>query len=366
MEKGRISALQMSMIMYPAILATELLDIPAHLYNHAERDLWLSPIMASVVGYFLVWVAWRLHKRFPGETLIGMSERILGRFAGKLLSLAYLGCLLFNIAIIEREYGELILGRFLGRTPIYIIVGSLVLIAAMTVRGGLEVIGRLAQLVVPVMIIILFILICLLIPELQPDNMLPLFKNGLAPAFNGALFAQGWFCDYTLLLFMLPYIRNKDKHNAVKWGMISVASVAATMATVNLMILFLFGSITGDLTDPLMTASTYVSLGDFIQRVEPLVMGIWIMGCCVKIAIFLYLLCLGCSQWLRLSDYRPFVLPLGFLTVFLSEWVVRNHLELNKFLDAVYPYILTVYEGGIPLFLLIVAILFRRKSVLKE
>ena len=366
LEKGRISSLQLAMIMYPAVLATVLLSIPTLLYEHAGRELWLSPIIASSAGYFLVWVSWRLHKRFPDDTLITMSDKIFGRIAGKLVSLVYLSILLFNISIIVREYGELILGRFLMRTPQYLILGSIVLIAAFAVRGGLEVIGRLSQLFVPLIVLLLILLFCLLIRDFNPENLFPAFVEGITPSLKGAAVAQGWFCDFSLLLFMLPYVRNKDRPKALKWGFISVTAVMATMVMVNLMVLLLFGNITGDLSDPLMTASTYISIGQFFQRMEPLVMGIWVIGCCIKIATFLYVFCLGFAQWVKLSDYRPTVLPLSCLTVFLARWVTPNRVQLKEFLDTIFPYMLTGYEGVLPLLLLIAAILFRRQSMIKE
>ena len=90
MEKGKISALQMAIIMYPTIVATAILGIPSITAKYAKNDLWLSPIFASLIGYVTVYIAYKLHKLYPKQTVIQFSEQIMGRFAGKIIGLLFL------------------------------------------------------------------------------------------------------------------------------------------------------------------------------------------------------------------------------------------------------------------------------------
>ncbi len=50
-EKGKISAAQMAMMMYPTIIATAILLVPAITARHANQDMWLSPLWASLIGF---------------------------------------------------------------------------------------------------------------------------------------------------------------------------------------------------------------------------------------------------------------------------------------------------------------------------
>ncbi|MGM0890318.1 MAG: GerAB/ArcD/ProY family transporter [Bacillota bacterium] len=83
MEKGKISSLQMAIMMYPTIVATAVLGLPSITAKYAQNDLWLSPILASLIGYVTVYIAYKLHELYPKQTVIQFSEHILGRFAGK-------------------------------------------------------------------------------------------------------------------------------------------------------------------------------------------------------------------------------------------------------------------------------------------
>jgi spore germination protein KB len=144
-EKGRISALQMWIMLYPTVIATDIITVPAISIKYAGRDLWLSTIWASLVGFLVVYVIDRLNKLYPGQTFIQYCEHILGVLPGKFLGLIYLFYFLFAEGIILREYAEFVNEAFLSHTPSFVIVGGLVFVCACAVRGGVEVIGRSAQ-----------------------------------------------------------------------------------------------------------------------------------------------------------------------------------------------------------------------------
>lgn len=52
-------------------------------------------------------------------------------------------------SVILREYGDFISVVFLQKTPTFVAIGGMVLLVSYAVRGGVEVLGRLAQLFLP-------------------------------------------------------------------------------------------------------------------------------------------------------------------------------------------------------------------------
>ncbi|WP_307406736.1 GerAB/ArcD/ProY family transporter [Neobacillus ginsengisoli] len=48
-----------------------------------------------------------------------------------------------------REYTDFIISSFLLKTPMIVVIGSMVLVCAFAVRGGVEVLGRASQLFIP-------------------------------------------------------------------------------------------------------------------------------------------------------------------------------------------------------------------------
>jgi spore germination protein KB len=354
-EKGKISSFQMGVIMYPTILATAILLVPAITAEQAKRDNWLSPIWASLLGLFVVFIAVRLNKKYPDKTIVEAFEAVAGRWFGKALGLAFLLFLFHNAGIIVREYGEFVAGNFLNRTPLTVIMGTMVLVCAMNVRGGLEVLGRSAQMFVPIVLILFMCIVILLIPDLHPENMFPMLEDGLMPSLRGSMVPQAWFSEFILISFMMPYVMDKEK--GMKWGVLSVVIVMLTMVITNFASLFLFGEITSIFTYPVMVAARFISIADFFEHLETLVMAIWVMGTFVKISAFYYAIVIGTAQLLKLSDYRPLTLPIGFLLVTFSAWVASSLQDLVYFIRTTAPVYFFTFQTAIPTLLLIAAVI---------
>ena len=90
-------------------------------------------------------------------------------------------------------------------------------------------------------------------------------------------------------------------------------------------------------------------------------MAIWVVGAFVKIAVFYYAAALGTAQWLNLSDYRPVVWPLGILMVELSFWSLPDTMQLGRYLIGIFPPYALLIQTIIPLFLLVIAVVQKRK-----
>ncbi|ASS93951.1 GerAB/ArcD/ProY family transporter [Peribacillus simplex] len=359
MEKGKISSLQMAFMMYPTIVATAVLGVPSITAKYAKNDLWLSPILASLIGYATVYITYKLHQLYPKQTVIQFSEQIIGRIPGKILGFLFLFFYIPITGQILRSYGEFIVDSFLVETPISVIMASMVLLCAFIVRGGIEVLGRAAQLLVPVFILPILLLIVLLGPDLEFKNILPILGNGIMPPIKGSIVPGGWFSEFFLMIFLLPFLTDMKK--GMKSGMMSVFAVMMTLIVVNLMVLFVLGSTTATKIYPVMNVSRYISLADFFEHLESAIMAVWIVGAFVKISVFYYVAALGTAQWLNLSDYRPVVWPIGILIVEFSFWSYPSSMAVSRYDIIAFPFHGILMQTIIPLLLLVIAVIGKRK-----
>ncbi|WP_204524850.1 GerAB/ArcD/ProY family transporter [Priestia abyssalis] len=353
MENGKISALQMAMMIYPGIIATGILFLPATSFDYAGRDLWLSPIWASVIGFLTVLMVTKLNQFYPKETIIQYSTHILGAIPGKVIGAAILLFYLHGTSNVIWQYGEFVISYFLPQTPQIVVLGSMILVCAFAVRGGVEVMGRLAEMIVPIFLLLFLFIVILLLPDAEAKHLFPIMGKGITPSMKGAAFSNIWFGQFFFFSFFLAFVTDRQKGR--KWGVISVIAVLLTMVVTNLMTLLVFGNATGNFGAPLMNAVQYISVADFLSHLEALVMAIWIAGAFMKICVFYYVVVLGTAQWLNLSDYRPIVFPLGFLTVLLAIWQISNvstFISYNRTIDV---FLNPIIQTAIPMFLLLVA-----------
>ncbi|WP_412728468.1 GerAB/ArcD/ProY family transporter [Geobacillus thermodenitrificans] len=137
-------------------------------------------------------------------------------------------------------------------------MGAMVFVCAVAVRSGIAVLGRLAQILVPVVILLLTIIVILVFPDIELENMFPMFENRLLPSIMGTAAPQK-----LLMAFLLPHVIDEDRGQ--KWGNITVILIMLTLFVANVMTLFVLGNITGDFVYPVMNAVHYISIADLFR-----------------------------------------------------------------------------------------------------
>ncbi|NOU99640.1 GerAB/ArcD/ProY family transporter [Paenibacillus planticolens] len=352
-EKGKISPLQLALLMHPTIVATAALSVPSLTMKTAGIDMWMTPLLASLAGLLTVVVMYRLYTKFPGLTFIQYTESILGAYAGKALSGLFIVSFIFTNGLILREYGEFVIGSFLQETPMALVIFCMVAVCAYALYEGIEVIARVSQILVPPALFIIFMMVVLMIPDLRPKEMFPILGDGLLPPLVGSIVPSSWFSQFFLISFLFPVLSKKQ--HTLQWCFISVGVAMITLLLINLTILFMFGPLTVQFNYPFLNAVRYISIADFLEHVESLLMAIWIIGMFIKVALVYYAIVLGTAQLLSLPDYRPLIVPVGFLISLFSFWVSPNFEELMHALGTTIPFLALITQLGIPSVLLMVA-----------
>ncbi len=351
-EKEKISASQLGKMIYLAITPTAILTAPGITFKFAKQDLWLSPIWAFS-GLIAVFVVLRLHRMYQGQNFVQACERILGRFPGKMMGLIYWLFYLYLNGIILREYGEFVVGAFLLNTPLIVVLGSMVLVCAITVRGGVEIVGRFSELFLPAFIILFLLIIVPIIPDLRVAHMLPVMGEGIMPSIAGSFVLQIWFSELLTASFLLPFVTDQKKAAKSIW--ITLFAIILTLVVSNLVTLLLLGDLTGSYTYPFLILARYINLAEFFTHLEALFMAIWVLCTFVKICVFYYVTVLGAAQWMNLSDYRPIVFPLGLLLTLFSIWVASSFQELTHAISTSVIFAMLTMFVAIPVILLCMA-----------
>ena len=354
LEQGKISSAQMGKMIFLAVIASAVTAVPSYSGKYAQNDLWLSPAWASLTGFLTVYAAIALNKLYPQKSVVEYSTDIIGTIPGKLFGLLILFFYIHMTGLIARGYAEFIIGNFLPQTPISIVIITMIAVCAYAVKAGVESIGRTAQLFFFFFMFPL-ILMPFLLRDMKPDFLFPMLEHGLLPSLKGALIPQGYFSEAFLMSFFLPFVTDRGK--GMRSGMLTILGIALMLTCINLFILLVFGTQAADYLYPVMVAFRYISIADFFENLDSVVMTVWILGMFVKISIFYYATVLGTSQWLGLADYRPIVLPIGILIAALSFWSIPNLNQASRFDVISFPFYGPLMQTICPLLLLGLALL---------
>lgn len=361
LNEEKISSTQLMFLLVTLVTATSWLFVPAITAAKAGVDGWISLLIpATVYGIMVVLVCAALGLRFPGRTVVEYSEDIVGKFFGKIIGISYTFFFLHTNSVIIREFGDFVDTSFLPETPLIVFNGVIVLISAYAVWNGLEVICRANQFVFPLAVLSLFVIIGLIAKDVELGNLLPVMEKGIKPVLAGALAPSVWRGEVMLLLMFLPYLNSQQE--VWKAGMGAVVFIGILLAMDTAVTVGVFGAdMVKHFTFPTLYLARYISIAEFIDRVEAVVMILWVSGVFIKSACFYQASAMAAAGWLGLDDYRPLVLPLGAIQLVWSVTLFENPSELVVFFEKSAIPFLFIFEMGIPVLLLIIA-LVRKKG----
>ncbi|MBL0386311.1 endospore germination permease [Tumebacillus sp. ITR2] len=346
------------------VLGTTILFVPGLSIHLGGRDAWLAPLASGLVGLFIVMTLLKLSKWFPGQTPIQYFQVLFGKWLGLAIGLYLISVLLRQFATMIRELTDFTTTVTLTRTPPEYILILMLAVVYYGVRQGLEVVARVTQLVVIIELIqLVFSVVSLSTKDIDLDHLTPLFENGPLPFLRSSMFIVSWFGELLIVGFLLPSVRLKQ--GAKKAGIYGIGAVTVLLILANVYTLGVFGEVIASrLQYGLYEVARYISIANFLERLDPIVMGVWILLIYCKLAIFCYAVSIAVSQLFSLPDYRSVVGLVCLVGAVMSEHMYRHQADMMHFLEVIYPpYALLMALVGLP-FLLFLG--FLRKGKRKE
>jgi spore germination protein KB len=138
---------------------------------------------------------------------------------------------------------------------------------------------------------------------------------------------------------------------------------AAAVITSSLLMLIAYGAALAVFGQALFTTVIHVSyniarlisIRGFFERVEALIMTLWVLGGFLSIAIVYYAATLGTAQILHLKSFRPLVPLLGVVILAASQWQFPNRVAADFFVSHIFVWLALAVEAGLTSLLLLVS-----------
>ncbi|MEL7565593.1 MAG: endospore germination permease [Dehalobacterium sp.] len=322
LEPGKITSGQAGFLMILTVLSTTNLTMPAITAKYAGMDAWLTTILATFPHIALVLVINQISKTFPQESFVSYINKITGKYLGIFLVLGYLWYQIFTSAMITRTVTEFLLTSFMPDTPMEVFIAVMILLTALVVRAGLEVLARTATFIVPIFLFSLVSIFLLTIYEIDLTQLTPILEHGFKPVIHGTIFPALWRGEFILMLFIWQYM---NKPNQGLRSMLQAAIIILLiMLPLTVASVTIFGPLTARMHFPTFSLVEYISLGGFLTRLDAIFMAVWFAGVFVKIGVFYYVICLVLSEVLGLKEYKSLVFPIGIILGVLVTTVAPN------------------------------------------
>ncbi|MDR5659132.1 endospore germination permease [Serpentinicella sp. ANB-PHB4] len=358
-----ISSGQMAHILILTLIGVGILNLPGDLTEGIGTDgLWALLIggiftigAAALIGYII--------KKFPGKSYFEILTTSFTKPIAWIIAFLFILYALMINAFLIRVFGEVVKMFLLIRTPIEIIIFSVLLISAYLSRNGIEALGRLAELLFPIIMIPALILFLLGLIESDLTNLLPTFQATpmeLVEVLPTAFFS---FAGFEFILVFGTYLKRPDK--APKLMATGVGMVLAIYVIIFITILSIFGTEQlAHLVWPTMSVFKTIDFpGLFIQNVEGLVMVIWVFIVFMSIGPIHLVKTILIGDLLNLKERDFMALPLVPI-LYIVALIPENIAQTYAFMGSFSKYAIPIFALGVPILILIS--LGIRKGIGKE
>lgn len=349
---GIIEASQFRKMVSLFIMGTSIILTPALLAAEAKQDAWISALIGMMAGLLLVVVYNALGRLFPGRTLVELSREILGHWLGTFTSLLMFSYSFILTALVLNNLGSFLTSSMFPETPIGAIHFIYFVLVIIGVRYGLANIARTIDLLLPWVYVLFFLFVILICHELEWKQLQPVLAKGFKPVLSATYPYIGFpFLELVLFVMIIPSVKKaKEARRSFFMGTLIGGMVLFTITLLS--ILVLGGEDTANEFFPSFELAKKIELGEFVQRVEVIVAGMWFITMYVKLLICFYITVLCLSQTLCLSEYRSIALPLGFILYAVSIIIVPDLGFLLSFDIMAWPFYAFTFGLLYPLILL--------------
>ncbi|MFD2043771.1 endospore germination permease [Ornithinibacillus salinisoli] len=353
MKNVNISKTQALMLGITSITVTgHLLIIPV-IIGYAGRDSWISLLLAIIPAILIGVTVALLSQRYPGCTMVEYSQLILGKWLGKLVVIIFLIYFLHEASLSIRGFGEFYTAAVTPRTPIFVYLIAILMLAVYAVRCGLEVIVRTNQVILVSLIPIGILASILTHKDKDYHNFLPILEDSIRPTLDGTMTLLSVYSSIFVLSMIFSFV--KDTKQLKRYSVI----------TMLILIIMFIGPVTGvvaiygeeraqGLYFPTFLILRDIQMGA-LQRLDILGILLWSLGSFAKVTLFLYALALGLAQLFKVEDHKILVIPIAALLSIVSIINSEDLIGIYRFLTDYYPYYATFIGFILPLVLLIIS-----------
>ncbi|MFC5531086.1 GerAB/ArcD/ProY family transporter [Cohnella yongneupensis] len=333
-----------------------ILVAPTTLTAVAKQDAWIAVLLALGV-HFVVLLIFGPLGRLSGKASVGeFLAKLLGKPIGKivlalLLLTGPLPVTVFNI----RDLTDFTTNDILNRTPIEAIAFLGLLVVVIGLYLGIQTLGRAADVLFPLVMVLLLIMLVSLLPSITVHHILPVGEYGLKPIVAASILLLG----YPYLEPSIPWMISFKMEKPAQFGKVlrnsALISGLFFLLTTTLTIMRAGPELAAQLSYPTYFMAKMINIGDFYQRVEALLSFLFFIVIFFRQSMLIYVSATGLADLFSLKNHRTLLIPLVLIVMPLAFNAWSNPSMLFK-LDQTWPYFRMIFGVLLPLAVLIAAI----------
>ncbi|MGO4548141.1 endospore germination permease [Paenibacillus sp. 2TAB23] len=327
-----------------------------------KQDVWMSYLigMASAIG--MMWLLCYVQWKNPQLTMVEICDKLFGHWVSKLVLFIYLIYILEMQAAACRAltafYTTVVIPNMPSNQMILLIIFS----TTYATYLGLGTIVRAVQITLPFFLVGISIISFFLLREIETNPFLPQFQHTFSEIMYGGLLSLYFpFGKLVVFGFLLARVKNMKKiFSSSVLGLIFAALYLLVTAYLTLGTIGIH--LTGTATFPFFSSIQMVKFGEYLERIEITIIGIWTLFTLFEIVVLQYVFTMLLRHVLRIKNMKPFIFPIGLLFFILAQNSFLRLTDLSFYNLNIAPFSTMLPIAIVPIILSIMTILRKEKT----
>lgn len=349
-NNDKISANQASILLFVTIVGAGVLSLPADVAKDVGPDSLFAILLGGTVSILFARLILYISSKFPTETFVEYTSKLVTKPVSVILSIGLVLYFSVFVSLDLRIFGEVLKIYLLPRTPIEVIMLTMLFTSAYLVRYGLEPIARMSEILFPIIVIPLILIFLPTLTDVDLSNFLPVLRTAPLKLLKGIVLTAYSFIGFEILYMLFPYIENTKKLgrnvNAAMFSTI-LYYIYITFFTIGI-----FGyKETKEQLWPLLTVIKSINFpGFFIENLEGFVMAIWTFTIFTSVYSFYYAASLTMGKLIKAREHSYLVMPL-IPFMFLMSLIPSSIVDVYKYSGYVSQYMTLFFAVLLPVML---------------
>ena len=328
------------------------------IFMESKQDAWISLLIMYFVMNTVMFMICYILKSYKDKDLFDIHKSLFGKWIGGAINLIFISYLLAGFLAIILAYTEIVQAWVFPQMGSWVISSIIILLTIYGVFGGIRT-------VVGVCFLGFFLAIWLVFIITEPMTYMdltffhPILEANPKELIMGAYKASFTVLGFESILFVYPYIRNKEK--------VPFYAHLAVGFTGFLLILIMIVSI-GYFSGEQLELTIWATLSMFkiihfpnLERFEFVTVSVWLIVILPNVLIMMWSATRGLKKTFRLKQ-KSFVLICSTL-IFIISLFFRKRVFINEYIDMVGQVGFAIVFGYSSLLFLIVFLSNVRKKV---
>lgn len=322
---------------------------------------WLAIVAGALILFFIIRPINKVMDRYKNDTIVGIAKRVFPKYISKSIGVYYI--LLFIIANgwLMKDFGEQIKLLMLYKTPISLIIITILLTASYAAKKGIQTIAQVAHITVlfafvPYLAVIVFSTYYSNYTNIFP--MYPIDIKGVMEAVPNTVFG---FFGFSILMFSNSHVEPTEKNMLLNKKFI-IISMAIYIASYILIVIKFGMSEAVKLVWPFLSVMKFVNIpGFFFESTEIVGMSFQIIVTFTCVCILMHFTNLVLEETLDTKENGYFIfiqIPILYITaaVLPGMYMLYPYIKIPS-------YIFSALNLIIPLFIIYMD---KKKTPVKE